>query len=106
MAWTEYPIDADQLSLRRNETNQAALPAAAAAIIRDVMTLIDLANPTRFLRFAHLSEEAGRIVGYAGADFFWAELDRLYGKAGFKLDGEPQQILDRRVDSGGAYRPN
>ena len=51
-------------------------------------------------------QEAGRIVGYAGADFFWAELDRLYGKAGFKLDGEPQQILERRVDSGGAYRPN
>src|SRR5260370_37026258 len=49
MAWTEHRIDADQLSRRRNETKQATLPAAPAAIIRDAMTLIDLANPTRFL---------------------------------------------------------
>src|SRR5258708_20582052 len=49
MAWTDYRFDADQLSLRRNETKQATLPAATAAIITDAMTLIDLANPTRFL---------------------------------------------------------
>src|SRR6266853_2075534 len=49
MAWTDYRFDADQLSLRRNETKQATLPVATAAIITDAMTLIDLASPTRFL---------------------------------------------------------
>src|ERR1700676_5548626 len=49
MGWTDRRIDADQLSRRRDETKQATLPAAPAAIIRDAMTLIDLANPTRFL---------------------------------------------------------
>src|SRR5258708_16430913 len=49
MAWTDYRFDADQLSLRQNETKQATLPAATAATITDAMTLIDLANPTRFL---------------------------------------------------------
>ena len=49
MAWTDYRFDADQLSPRRNETRQATLPAATAATITDAMTLIDLANPTRFL---------------------------------------------------------
>src|SRR5712675_3210428 len=49
MAWTDYRFDADQLSLRQNETKQATLPAATAAIITDAMTLIDLANPSRFL---------------------------------------------------------
>jgi ABC-type transport system involved in cytochrome c biogenesis permease subunit len=42
-------LDAYQLSRRPNEPRQVTLPAAAAATIRDVMTLIDLANPTRFL---------------------------------------------------------
>src|SRR5258706_1443310 len=42
-------LDTDQLSRRRDETKQATLPAASAAIIRDVMTLTDFANPTRFL---------------------------------------------------------
>ena len=45
MGW----IDIDQLSRRRNETKQVTLPAAAAATIRNAMTLIDLANPSRFL---------------------------------------------------------
>src|SRR5258708_23692981 len=49
MAWTEHRLDADQLSRRRDETKQATLPTAPAAIIRDAMTLIDFANPTRFL---------------------------------------------------------
>src|SRR5258705_12351322 len=49
MAWTDYRFDADQLSLRQNETKQATLPAATAAIITDAMKLIDLANPSRFL---------------------------------------------------------
>src|SRR6266404_2364257 len=49
MAWTDCRFDADQLPLRRNETRQATLPAATAATITDAMTLIDLANPTRFL---------------------------------------------------------
>ena len=31
------------------KTKQVALPAATAATIRNAMTLIDLANPTRFL---------------------------------------------------------
>ena len=33
--------------------------------------------------------EEGRITGYAGADFFWAEIDRLYAKVGFKPDAVP-----------------
>src|SRR5258708_39525144 len=49
MAWIDYRFDTDQLSLRRNETKQAALPAATAATIRNARTLIDLANPTPFL---------------------------------------------------------
>src|SRR6476659_4476290 len=49
MAWIDYRFDTDQLSLRRNETKQATWPAATAATIRNAMTLIDLANPTRFL---------------------------------------------------------
>ena len=42
-------LDAYQLWRRPNEPRQVTLPAAAAATIRDAMTLIDLANPTRFL---------------------------------------------------------
>jgi hypothetical protein len=34
-------------------------------------------------------QETGRITGYGGADFFWAEIDRLYGKAGFRPDTDP-----------------
>src|SRR3954464_3723847 len=43
MDWT------DQLLRKPHETRLAALPAAASTIIRDAMTLIDLANPTKFL---------------------------------------------------------
>ena len=37
-------------------------------------------------------QEAGRIVGYAGADFFWGEVDRLYAKAGFRPNATPPQL--------------
>src|SRR3979411_1456022 len=50
MDWTDAQLDTDQLSRRPNETAQVALSGAAAAIIRGAMTLIDLANPTRFLK--------------------------------------------------------
>lgn len=43
--------------------------------------------------------EVGRIVGYPGADFFWAELERLIAKAGpltppSRLDGPPAAARD------------
>ena len=41
--------------------------------------------------------EAGRIVGYAGADFFWAEIDRLFAKAGFRRDAIPQPPIETRA---------
>jgi heme exporter protein C len=49
MVWTDDDFDADQLSRREHETNQAALPAPPLTTIRMLMTLIDLANPTKFL---------------------------------------------------------
>ena len=42
-------------------------------------------------------QEAGRIVGYAGADFFWAEIDRLFAKAGFRRDVIPQMPIENRA---------
>src|SRR6202161_840489 len=39
----------DQLARRRHETERHTLPATASTIIRNAMTLTDLANPTRFL---------------------------------------------------------
>jgi hypothetical protein len=32
-------------------------------------------------------KEAGRIIGYQSADFFWAELDAILARAGFKAAG-------------------
>ena len=42
-------------------------------------------------------QEAGRIVGYAGADFFWVEIDRLFSKAGFRRDVIPQVPIENRA---------
>ncbi len=39
-------------------------------------------SPT-FILLSH-GEEVGRIVGYQGPDFFWADIGRLVAKAGFK----------------------
>jgi len=33
--------------------------------------------------------EIGRIIGYAGADFFWGELGELVAKAGFRPEAPP-----------------
>src|SRR5258708_14115391 len=49
MAWIDDAVGVDQLSRRRAGTSQAALPATAPTTIRNAMTLINLANPTRFL---------------------------------------------------------
>ena len=43
-------------------------------------------------------KEAGRIIGYAGQDFFWGEIDRLYAKAGFKPEAAPVVPVERRAD--------
>ncbi len=43
-------------------------------------------------------EEAGRIIGYAGADFFWGEIDRLYAKAGFRPSAPPVPPVENRAD--------
>ena len=40
-------------------------------------------------------EEAGRIIGYGGADFFWGEVDRLFAKAGFRPDAAPKPLENR-----------
>lgn len=44
-------------------------------------------------------QEAGRIIGYAGADFFWAEIDRLYAKAGFRPEPVVAPPVERRADA-------
>lgn len=43
-------------------------------------------------------QEKGRIVGYGGADFFWAEIDKLYVKAGFRPDAEPKPTIENRAE--------
>ncbi len=49
MGWIEAPDAADQLLPRQEATSESALPAVASATISGAMTLIDLANPSRFL---------------------------------------------------------
>jgi hypothetical protein len=44
-------------------------------------------------------QEAGRIIGYAGADFFWAEVDRLYAKAGFQPEPVIAPPIEKRADA-------
>jgi heme exporter protein C len=51
MGWTE-PDAADQLLLKGEAGPKSALPAVASATISGAMTLIDLANPSRFLSLA------------------------------------------------------
>jgi hypothetical protein len=45
--------------------------------------------------------EVGRIIGYPGADFFWAELDQLMRRGGVSPDAIPTEqradLGDRRV---------
>ena len=52
MGWIEAPDAADQLLPRQEATSESALPAVASATISGAMTLIDLANPSRFLALA------------------------------------------------------
>jgi heme exporter protein C len=52
---------ADQLLLKRKTAPKSALPALASATISGAMTLIDLANPSRFLSLA------GRILPWLAA---------------------------------------
>jgi heme exporter protein C len=51
MGWIE-PDAADQLLLKGEAGPKSALPAVASATISGAMTLIDLANPSRFLSLA------------------------------------------------------
>lgn len=39
--------------------------------------------------------EVGRIVGYAGADWFWGEIDSLFRRAGY-VPGSPAAKVDER----------
>lgn len=48
--------------------------------------------------------EAGRIVGYGGADFFWAEIEQLYAKAGFRPDTAPPPPVENRAGMFGPVR--
>ena len=64
----------------------------------DLSALGRLAYTPTFVLIAR-GQEAGRIVGYAGADFFWGEIDRLYAKAGFRRDMVPQPRLENRADA-------
>jgi heme exporter protein C len=52
MGWIEAPDAADQLLPRQQAASESALPAVASATISGAMTLIDLANPSRFLALA------------------------------------------------------
>jgi heme exporter protein C len=52
MGWIEAPDAADQLLPRQQAASEIALPAVASATISGAMTLIDLANPSRFLALA------------------------------------------------------
>ena len=44
-------------------------------------------------------QEAGRIIGYGGADFFWGEIDRLYAKAGFRPEAVPAAPIENRAQT-------
>jgi heme exporter protein C len=52
MGWIEASDAADQLLLNGEAGPKSALPAMASATISGAMTLIDLANPSRFLALA------------------------------------------------------
>ena len=63
---------------------------------KDLSSLARLAYTPTFVLIVR-GQEAGRIVGYAGADFFWGEIDRLYAKAGFRRDVIPQMPVENRA---------
>ena len=54
-----------------------------------------LAYTPTFVLFLN-GREAGRIVGYAGADFFWGELDGLFRRGGVNPESAAGQRADLR----------
>lgn len=65
---------------------------------RDLAGIERLAYTPTFVLIVH-GQEAGRIVGYGGADFFWGEVDRLYAKAGFRPDTAPSRPIEDRAET-------
>jgi hypothetical protein len=52
--------------------------------------ITSLAYTPTFILFVN-GREAGRIVGYPGADFFWAELDQMIKRGGFAAPSDGQR---------------